>query len=161
MRRLALLAGVALMPGCGGADSTGPPTVPDVAGTYQGEVTVAASSAVANQNLGTFPATATISQQKSNLSIVIVAPEGDALTFSGTIVEGGAVTLDNEAGLTFLDGVFPRCSFADAVATSSAVPVRGRLSLTANIVGASCPWMEGAGDGDFLTTAFLVRFEGT
>jgi hypothetical protein len=147
------------MLGCGGGDSTGPPTVPDVAGTYQGEFTVTASSAAANRNLGTFPGTATISQQKSNVSIVIVAPQGGALTFSGTIVEGGAVTLDNETGLTFLEGVFPGCSFTDAMATNSAFPVRSRLILTADIVGAWCPW--GESDGDFLTTAFLVRFEST
>jgi hypothetical protein len=159
MKRLPLLGGMALLVGCGGGDSTGPPTVPDLAGTYQGEFVITSSSAVANRNLGTFPASATISQQKSNLSIVIVAPQGGALSFSGTIVEGGAITLDSETGLTFLAGVLPQCSFTGAVATNSAVRDRGRLFLTANIVGASCPRVEG--EADSVPTTFLVRFEGT
>ncbi len=160
MKRLPLLGTMALTwLGCGGGDSTGPPTIPDVAGTYQGELTVTAASAVANQNLGTFPATGTISQQKSNLSIVIVAPQGGAFSFSGTIGAGGAITLGSETGLMFLEEALPQCSFADAVASNSVSPVRARLILTANIVGASCPWVES--NGDFVATTFLVRFEGT
>jgi hypothetical protein len=157
MTRLPLLGGMTLLlVGCGGGDSTGPPTVPDIAGTYQGEVSATASSAVANQNLGTFPGTATISQQKSNVSIVVVPPQGGALTLSGTIAAGGAITLDNEAGLTLLQGALPQCSFAGAPSTNRASLTQGRLILTANIVGASCPWVES--NGAFLPTTFVVAF---
>ena len=154
------LPGLALvLLGCGSGDSTGPSTLPDIAGTYEGEFTVTASSAVANQNLGTFPATATISQQKSNLSIVVVAPQGAALTFNGTVAAGGAITLDDEAGLAFLSGPLPACSFTDAVTTSQASPAGNRLLLTADVVGASCPWHES--NGALVPTSFAVRFEGT
>ena len=159
MTRAAVLAGVVLtLTGCGGGDSTGPATLPDIAGTYEGEFTVSASSAVANQSLGRFPATATISQQKSNLSIVVVAPQGGAFTFIGTVAAGGAITLDDEAGLAFLSGALPSCSFTGAVATSHALPARGRLVLTADVTGASCPWHDS--DGALVPTTFAVRFEG-
>ena len=160
MTRLSSLGSIALMLlGCGDGDSIGPGTVPDIAGTYQGEFTVTASSAAANQNVGAFPATATISQQKSNLSIVIVPSQGGALTFSGTVVEGGATTLDNEVGLMFLEGELPQCSFTEAEATNKAFPVGGRLILTADIVNAACPWAQAG--GDFLATTLSVRFEGS
>lgn len=160
MKWFPLLGNMALMlAACGGGDSTGPPTVPDVAGTYQGEFTLTATSAVANQNLGTFPATGTISQQKSNLSIVIAPPEGGAFAFSGSIMAGGKITLDSQAAQTFLEGTLPQCSFTGVVATNSALAIRGRLIVNANIVGASCPWVEG--NGAFLPTTFLMRFEGT
>ena len=122
------------------------------------EFIVTSSSAAGNQNLGTFPATATISQQKSNLSIIIVPPQGGALTFSGTIAEGGATTLDSEAGLMFLEGELPECSFEEATTASEAIPDAGSLTLTAAVAGASCTQGE---DGGLLTTEFSVRFQGT
>jgi hypothetical protein len=159
-KRFSVLGSMAfLLLGCGDGDSISPTGVPDVAGTYHGEFTVTASSAAANQSVGAFPATATISQQKSNLSIVIVPPEGGALTFSGTIADGGATTLDSEAGLMFLEGELPQCSFTEAEATNKAFPVGGGLILTADIVNAACPWAQAG--GDFLATTLSVRFEGT
>ena len=139
MQRFPPLGIIALiLLGCGGGDSTAPPAVPDLAGTYQGEFTVTASGGATNPSPGTFPATATISQQKSNLSIVIVAPQGGALTFNGTIAAGGDIALENDAGLMFLAGALPQCSFADAVASNTASRAGGRLILKSNIVGASC-----------------------
>jgi hypothetical protein len=155
-----MLGGMAfVLLACNAGDSTDSPTLPDLAGAYAGEFTVAASSAVANQNLGPFPATATISQQKSNVSIVVVAPEGGALTFHGTVAAGGAITLDDEADLAFLSGRFPACSFTSVTTTNRALPSQGRLVLTANVSGASCPWHES--NGAAIPTTFAVRFEGT
>lgn len=150
---------VMVLAGCGGGDSTEPATVPDIAGSYQGQVTATASSAVASQNLGTFPATATISQQKANVSIVVVPPQGGALTLNGTVAPGGAITLDPELSLALLEDALPQCSFTGASSTNRAFLTQGRLILTADIAGASCPWVEA--NGAFLPTGFEVRFEGT
>jgi hypothetical protein len=118
-----------------------------------------AASTVANQSLGSFPATATITQQGSNVSIAVVDQQGGSFTTSGTIAAGGAITLDNEPDLSFLAAALPQCSFANAVATNSGSVVGNRFVLTANVVGASCPWTQAG--GDFLPTAFQIRFEGS
>lgn len=86
-----LLALIAVIAGCGGgSDATGP-SVPDVAGTYQGAFTLTASSTAGSQNLGVFPATATITQRKTNLSISIVDQQGGSITFTGIVAAGGAI----------------------------------------------------------------------
>jgi hypothetical protein len=155
-----LVGAVAVMVlSCGGGDSTGPPEIPQVAGTYQGAFTITASSSAASQNLGTFPGTATITQQGSRLSIAIVDPQGGSFTFAGTIAAGGAITLDNDPDLSTLEAALPQCSFAGAVANNSASVVSGRFVATANVIGASCPWLEA--NGAFLPTTFEIRFEGT
>lgn len=160
MRRLVSHGLIALaLAGCSGGDSTGPPSIPDLAGAYDGEFTVRASTAVADQNLGSFPATATISQQKSGVSIVVVPPQGGTFSFSGTVLPGGAVTLEDDAGVSFLTLQLPQCDFTGAEVTSKAFPQDGRLIITADITGAVCPWHES--NGQFVPTTFEVRYEGT
>jgi autotransporter translocation and assembly factor TamB len=160
MKSFAFLSGIALMVlGCGGGDSTAPPEVPNVAGTYEGAFTLTASSTAGNQNLGSFPATATITQQGSDLSIAIADQEGGSLTFTGTVVAGGAITLDDEPDLSGIEAALPQCSFASAVANNSASVVSGTFVATANVVGASCPW--GEEGSELLPTSFQFRFEGS
>jgi hypothetical protein len=149
-----------LVAACGSeGDSTTPPSTPDIAGAYQGEFTVRASSDVADQDIGTFPATATISQQKAGISIVLVPERGGTFSFSGSVLPNGAITLEDGAGVSFLTLELPQCDFTGAEVTSDATPGDGRLILTADVGGAVCPWHEA--NGAFVPTTFAVRYDGT
>jgi hypothetical protein len=155
-----LLAIALLLAACGGSegDSTGPPPIPDLAGAYDGEFTVRASIDIADQDLGSFPATATLSQQKSGISIVIVPEQGGTFSFSGTVLSNGAITLEDEAGISFLTLELPQCDFTEAVVASKAFPQDDGLVLTADVSGAVCPWHEA--NNAFVPTTFAVRYEG-
>jgi hypothetical protein len=159
MKSLPLVAVALLLAGCGDEDSISPPNVPDVAGSYRGAFTVTASSSAGTQNLGSFPATGVIVQQGSDLSIGVIDPQGESFSFTGTIAPGGAIRLDDDPDLTVLSEALPQCSFADAVATNNGSVVASTLVLTANVTGASCPWVEAG--GEILPTNFQVRFEGS
>jgi hypothetical protein len=160
MRQIPYVVIALVLAACGSeGDSAAPPSTPDIAGAYQGEFTVRASSDVADQNLGSFPATATISQQKSGISIVLVPEQGGTFSFSGTVLTNGAITLEDEAGVSFLTLEMPQCDFTGAEVTSKATPSDGRLIVTADVSGAVCPWHEA--NGAFVPTAFAVRYEGT
>ena len=158
MRMLVLLAGVAWMVGCGD-DSSGP-SIPTVAGVYQGTYTLTASSEGGEENLGPLPATATINQDESDIFIGITDPQGTvSATFIGTIAPGGAITLDDDPDLSALEDLFPECTFTDAVATNGASVVGETLVVTVDVVNAFCPWPEAG--GDVLPTEFQFRFEGS
>jgi hypothetical protein len=160
MKQIAVITALALfLGGCGDGDSTSPPSVPDVAGTYSGAFTVSASSSAGNQNLGTVPATATVTQRGADLSIAVVGQQGESFTTDGTIAAGGAIDLNNDPDLSFLAAALPQCSFTDAAASNSGSVTGGTLVLTASVVGASCPW--GEADGTLLPTSFQIRFEGS
>ncbi len=158
MRMLSLLAGAAWMAtGCGG-DPPGP-SIPSVAGVYQGAFTLTLSSDAGEQNLGPSPATATINQDESDIFVGITDPQGSAsATFTGTVAAGGAITLDQDPDLSTLAALVPDCSFQDAVATNGASVVGDILVVTVSVVNASCPWPDAGGP---LVTAFLFRFEGS
>jgi hypothetical protein len=158
MRTLALLACIAgLLAGCGD-DSSGP-SIPNVAGTYEGTITAGATSEVGAQNLGTFPAAATIAQDTSALIVNILFQENGSLTFSGTVAADGVITLDGDPDVSIPEAAMPQCSFGDAVATNTASLAGDTFVATANVAGASCPWEEAG--GDFLPTSFEFRFEGS
>src|SRR5688572_17561721 len=131
MKSLPLVAVALLLAGCGDGDSTSPPSVPNVAGSYRGAFTVTASSSAGTQNLGSFPATGAIVQQGSDLSIGVIDSQGESFSFTGTIAPGGAISLDDDPDLTVLSEALPQCSFADAVATNSGSVVANTLVLTA------------------------------
>lgn len=160
MRTLPLLACMGwLVTGCG-SDGPSGPSIPNVAGFYQGTYTLTRSSDVGEQNLGPFPANATINQDETDLFVGISDPQGTAsVTFTGTIAAGGAITLDDDPDLSTLEAIFPECSFVGAVPTNSASVAGGTLVATVDVVGASCPWVEAG--GDFLPTSFEFRFEGS
>jgi hypothetical protein len=159
MKSLPLLAVALLLAGCGSGDSTSPPNVPDIAGSYRGTATVTASSSAGTETLASFPATGVIVQQGSGLEIAVIDSQGEAFEFTGTIAPGGGVSLDDDPDLTTLSDALPQCSFTDAVANNNGSVVANSLILTANVTGASCPWAEAG--GEMLVTSFQVRFEGT
>jgi hypothetical protein len=75
------------------------------------------------------------------------------------VLPNGGITLEDEAGVSFLTLELPQCDFTEAATTSKAIPSEGRLVLTADVTGAVCPWHEA--NGQFVSTAFAVRYEGT
>jgi hypothetical protein len=144
---------------CGSGDSIGPAPIPDLAGAYDGAFTVVASTTGAHQDLGSHSATATISQQKSAVSIVLVPAQGGTFSFSGSVLPGGAITLEPDAGLSFLTLSLPQCDFTSALVSSDAFPRGDELVVTADVTGVVCPWHES--DGQFVPTTFEMRYEGT
>jgi hypothetical protein len=107
MKSLPLAAVALLLAGCGDGDSNSPPTVPDVAGSYRGAFTVTASSSAGTQNLGSFPATGVIVQQRSELEIGVIDQQGESFSFTGTVAPAGGISLDDEPDLTALSEACP------------------------------------------------------